>query len=128
MKDLAEIYQALLDGEVLVAEGYRVRLNGGAQECWRDEHGWTNDCRNLAFHSPDEWSIYKEPQWYDDIPVCGVLCRVKNKQVSFWYIDLIIGYQYDINKFSGWGDFWDEAEPLDLNSSIRLQLKSSVPL
>lgn len=125
MKDLAEIYQSLLDGHTLVSKfGDMVRLHDGCQQYW-DEGKWEDNCTNWQFDTPKSWEIYKEPQWYDNIPEGGSLCRVRDDISRRWYTDIIIRYTHNTGfPFeSNNGDAFRYAEPLDLTKPLAPQLE-----
>lgn len=70
MKNQREIYEALLAGETLILDNlYKVILKDG--ELYNPD---AFEVINYQFDRPKDWSIYKEPKWYENIPDGGVLC------------------------------------------------------
>ena len=72
MNNQREIYTALLAGETLSdASNNTARLNGVGELVNRIGRAIPDN-----FYFPDNWKIYKEPKWYENIPDGGVLCWV----------------------------------------------------
>ena len=79
MNNQKEIYEALLAGETLVMSQTKklFKLN---------ELGEI-DCINNAtwsvpqFGRPMDWQIYTKPEWYENIPEGGVLCKWAGKML-----------------------------------------------
>jgi len=72
MKNQREIYEALLAGEKVNcldwgAEEYIVFKNDRIEDENGKRYTPEFDCFN-------DWQIYKEPKWYENIPDDGVLC------------------------------------------------------
>lgn len=97
MKTTQECWQALIDGE-------KLQYWSGETTCLVDGKvigGW-------CFDSPQDWSIYKAPEWYDNIPEGGVLCR--------WGSDGPALIMHGVDK-DGWfidknGETYSDATPL----------------
>ena len=71
MKNQREIYEALLAGETLIHEsGNEVEMNK------------IGDLIPIGcmptFNHPEDWQIYKEPEWQENIIAPGVLCWHKD--------------------------------------------------
>jgi hypothetical protein len=74
MRSQREIYQSLLDGNMLISFSGDKRTIDVVTGFLVDETG-----RKAIsyFDKPDSWSEYseyKEPQWYDKIPEDGIIC------------------------------------------------------
>ena len=80
MNNQREIYEALLAGETLIHEGgMKAKLINGR---------FISSDYYLSqpyFYTTDNWQIYKEPKWYENIPEGGVLCWY-NKYICVIYI------------------------------------------
>lgn len=69
-----EIIDALKAGETLVCiSNIKVKLIDG-----RLSSENMPNTRDIHFHDPEDWKIYKEPKWEDNIPEGGVLCKNYN--------------------------------------------------
>jgi len=78
MKNQREIYKALWDGEILIHNNNNsVKAMLGADGCLCNENG---QLLNLNFMYYEDWQIYKEPKWEDNIPDGGVLCWVSDSE------------------------------------------------
>jgi len=77
MKNQKEIYIALIEGETLISAfcNIKVKLIDGAL---KDIKGKGQE--DQTFRAPENWKIYKEPRWYENIPDGGVLCRVNGEK------------------------------------------------
>lgn len=107
-KSLKEIYTALIEGKTIEKKhGIKVHINS---------HGclvnYNNDSVCFYFDDPSQWSEYKEPQWYDNIPEEGVICwvsdYVKENKDS---VRLITKYTQSIGFFSS-STLWKYATPV----------------
>ena len=71
MKNQKEIYEALLAGENLI------NAQSGAIVCLENNFVFNIESNRefpYRFNDVDNWSIHKEPKWYENIPEGGVLC------------------------------------------------------
>lgn len=111
-KNQGTIYQALLDGKALRSDKVVVKLIDDVlcSKVINSNHGCFEHSYAYSFGSPDDWSIYEEPKWDDNIPKCGVLCWVSNSTSVKKTIRLIIAKTIDGYLSHGGG--WDNAEPL----------------
>ena len=87
MKNQREIYEALLAGETLKLGNQTLKLD--------EEKGilvvkGEGDI-SYIFSTPDEYEIYKEPKWYENIPEGGVLCWIGDNDNSV-SVGLVIDY------------------------------------
>jgi hypothetical protein len=73
MESQREIYQALIDGKTLVDNSGTTKRIDVVTGFLIDSQG---DKTEESFYIPENWSEYKEPQWYDKIPEEGILCWV----------------------------------------------------
>ena len=107
MKNQREIYEALLAGETLDAKDFineKVKLNERGRLV--NQNG---DLSEQLFAVPANWSIYKEPKWYENIPDGGVLCWVNGEKI----VDSITDYDSDFkNRFTSANDNFHSAKPL----------------
>lgn len=62
----------------------------------------------------DEWDVYTEPEWFDEIPPQGVICYVDNN-----VIDIILSFNKDTRKFSSRYKQYSFANPV-INAEIEL--------
>ncbi len=106
MKNQREIYEALLAGETLThAEGIKAKL---------DNNGYVTQIPQ-SFLFPEQWQIYKEPKWYENIPDGGVLCWVKDGEGKEFnkYPEMVINYCDDSTHFFETpNESWMYADPL----------------
>ena len=79
MNNQREIYEALLAGEALASPYFTVKINENGDLV----HNEKNQSINLSFDAPQDWQIYKEPKWYENIPEGGVLCMCSGVISSF---------------------------------------------
>ena len=110
MKSQAEIYQALLDGETLYSESFDniIKLDGNGSQI--DKHG---ESANYGFVRPQDWEIYKKPEWYETAEPGKVLCWFWGDDKECKFADVFIqrnteGYEY---RSSQLGD-WKNCQPL----------------
>jgi hypothetical protein len=110
MKNQAEIFQALSNDEKIRFIGwdgdlYYYLVNG--QLCNQD-----NIKRLCTFNIPEQWEIYQESKWYDNIPEGGVLCWVGEGRylriITRVLTNTINDYFYRDDGDVG----WNSAEPL----------------
>ena len=73
------------------------------------------DMKNI--HEQD-WEVFVNPKWYDNIPEVGVLCWLSPE---FSDVALICRYDDDVFYNKG-GDKWDEVMPIDQNEAKDLIL------
>jgi hypothetical protein len=60
-----------------------------------------------VFANPQEWEIYTEPEWYDNIPSQGTICHVDNDM-----IDIIYSYNRSTRRFSSLSKTYASANPM----------------
>jgi len=108
MKNIGEIYKALLAGETLDNGEFSCRLLDG--RLVDDE----DTSIELDFSAVLSWNIYKEPKWYENIPDGGVLCWVNDGRMpSNKHIRIITSFWPDKNHAFWAGDGeWRNAKPL----------------
>jgi len=108
MKNQRVIYEALLAGEVLTSEGVDVFFKNG--ELRTSEGGRCT----YTFVYPEDWQIYKEPKWYENIPEGSFIpCKVwdNKKDVRYAFVAGITDYKDFFYKTSA-GGAWKNAERL----------------
>lgn len=98
MENINEIYKALLDGKKITHIRWMRReyihiVDGMVLEEEGDPYfSFFDDC--------EHWELYKEPQWYDNIPEGGVLCKNEINGPRGWeYILVTDYYQGDVAAF-----------------------------
>ncbi len=111
MKNQREIYEVLLAGETLInAAKFTVRLKDNGDLEYAEDRIYGN-VFNAVFKYVEDWQIYKEPKWYENIPDGGVLCWVKNREDRSFYAN-----PHTIRTFSGSHyigyELWLFAKPL----------------
>jgi len=109
MNSQREIYEALLTGETLVSafNNIKVKLVDGAL---KDISGKGQD--DQTFRAPDNWDIYKEPKWYENIPEGGVLCWCCKNVDSAKYLRIIIKKDNNTSFWDNNKEPWGFAIPL----------------
>ena len=110
MKNQREIYEALLAGETLDAKDFineKVKLNERGRLV--NQNG---DLSEQLFAVPANWSIYKEPKWYENIPDGGVLCWVSDNTIDYQDITVITHIFMDEKKYANCNKRYLEAKPL----------------
>jgi hypothetical protein len=113
MNSQAEIYAALLAGETLISEfgEMKMKLVGGKLKCINKKL-----CDNQTFQAPENWHIYKKPEWYENIPEGGVLCKVWDYAESVYAYEVIKEYRRSesdyFHYFKGENANWKNAQPL----------------
>jgi len=111
MKNQREIYAALLAGEILRDEGNNLTImlddNGKAVS--------NSSTMQPNFYYPENWQIYKETKWHENIPDGGVLCWVSDiPNDSDATIRSVTGYCDDSTHFfETLEESWVHAKPLE---------------
>ena len=104
MKDLKQMFDALLTGETL----YHTATPENILKI-DDEELDISDFHRLI---PCYWEIKQKPKWYDNIPESGVLCWCRDFE-GYIKITKIATYHKDLKLFGGEGYCkWDNAIPL----------------
>ena len=110
MKNQREIYEALLAGETLIDESNNsARLNGLGELINRINR---NAPDNFLF--PNQWQIYKEKKWYENIPDGGVLCWCKDGESDKEVTDIVTEQGSANGYFTPNLKHWIYATPLTL--------------
>jgi hypothetical protein len=120
MKNQAEIYQVLLDGNTISqSPQIKAKLVDGILHTYCTIHKeW--ELANITFDNPGLWEI--EQQWYDKDISNGVLCRVSSFLADISYIRLITRRKDNLF-IDHKGEKWRIAEPLDLTKPLLPQLE-----
>jgi len=116
-KNIKELYQALIDGKTIQNNKNLDQAKLGFDKLLYKAHAkehFVYPGLDYVFYQTDQWSIYEEPKWYDNIPEWGVLCWVtgtKKPLTSYTTIRLIEGLNA-YNQFVSAGNIWNNAIPL----------------
>ena len=110
MNNQREIYEALLAGETLIHKGgMKAKLiNGG----FIPSDGYLSQ---PYFYTTDNWQIYKEPKWYENIPEGGVLCWCTDGVLNF--PEIIVSYKDETERsfsFHSKDSHYQNAKPFTL--------------
>lgn len=74
MKNQREIYEALLAGETLINDAhFTIKLKEDGNLDYAEDRVY-GSVFNAVFKYVEDWQIYKEPKWYENIPEGKVLC------------------------------------------------------
>ena len=102
MDSKKEILQGLLDGKRYNRHNWRDPMtrfkyiqydtNYNLMAIYKDDVIEVFSHDNI--YNPEEWEEYAEPEWYDDIPLQGVLC-----QVDYDSYEVIVEYDYIKRQF-----------------------------
>lgn len=106
MENYEEIIDALKAGETLIGRqsARKFKLKRGKLLCIDGEQ---EKYVSYDFSYPQNWQIYKEPKWYENIPEGGVLCWVKNGsqydcvRVTSYEKDVMYGWRTGSGGFDG---------------------------
>ena len=91
MNNQREIYEALLAGEILIRKIHPQDRIVKFENGFIVDIGSGQDVDITSFYDCENWQIYKEPKWYENIPEGGVLCFVGDNDNSV-SVGLVIGY------------------------------------
>ncbi len=87
MKNIAECYQALLDGKTLLTQySTPVKLISGAQNA---DYGEGFIPSSFSFDRPEDWQIYTKPDWREELNGKETLCWVRDSDAREWVLDII---------------------------------------
>ena len=108
MNNQREIYKALLAGETLVhVKGHSVTMDAGGSLIAPDGVGY-----EPHFFKVEEWEIYKEPEWCENIPDGGVLCWCKDGESDKEVVDIVVEQGSNNGYYTPNFKHWIYAAPL----------------
>jgi hypothetical protein len=116
-----EIMQALINGEKITMASW-----GIGEYTYLGEHGNLVNAKGLLAQLAlaDRYIIYKEPNWYDNIPEKGVLCWCWDDEEDNRYIDVVLGHRDDEHyKFPTATSSYVNAQPLTKEEVLELCLE-----
>jgi len=88
MDSQAACYAALLNNQKLDNGDFWCYLNDA--DILVDDEG--SRLKGISFDDYQNWQIYKEPKWYENIPDGGVLCWVSDSPVRYFPNPLIVEF------------------------------------
>lgn len=103
-----EIMQALIDGEMLDHKEHNLSIGLDDEGDLISDEGYSYD---LSFSGYDEWTIHKEPEWYENIPDGGVLCMISDHRDDRKILGTVISFNAGLFA-SSTGAKWRLAKPL----------------
>ena len=122
MKDLNELFTALLDGATLKSKS----SPAVSTEIYINESGELVGIENMGFLIPSRWEIKDTTEWYSNIPRTGVLCWCSDDdELECSSVQLVTTFSPDDTfKFKTRNCFYKYAYPL-IPAEINVYLEAA---